>query len=128
MRATIGIVAVLVFTLLGAGLADNLDLLKQYETGKREFRELMVGDRILVFFHERTLDNEKYSAKVERDQIVYQLDPTTGSLLKTISTWRPDLPETLPAIGVTRELAEAMVEGEVIFSQLYIISPRSEIL
>ena len=101
--------------------ADDMDLLAPYETGEREFRKLEIGDKI-VFFHQRMVGD----AYVEKDFIVYQFDGESGELLARKVHWRNDVPQYM-APGITKEQAEAMVEGEVESSELWIISPESDI-
>jgi len=115
-------VGILIAGLTAAARAD--DLLAPYEADEREFRRAEVGDKI-VYFHQRMIGD----AIVEKDFIVYQFDRDTKALLDKKVRWRPEIPED-PAYAVpviTKELAEAMAEGEVVFSQLYIISPESDI-
>ena len=115
-------VGILIAGLTAAARAD--DLLAPYEADEREFRRAEIGDKI-VYFHQRMIGD----AIVEKDFIVYQFDRDTKALLDKKVRWRPEIPED-PAYAapvITKELAEAMAEGEVVFSQLYIISPESDI-
>jgi hypothetical protein len=98
------------------------NLVSHYESGKRHFEEVEIGPR-LVYFHQRMIGN----AIVEKDYIVYQFDRSTEELLARKSHWRDDLPECLPAGLLSREQAESMVSGEVQFSDLYYISPESDV-
>ena len=104
------------------GSSGATDLISRYENGERAFREIEIGD-MLVYYHLRTVDG----AKVEKDYIVYQFDRGTGDLLARKSHWRDDLPEHLPAGLISREGAEGIVGGEILFSDLYIISPESDV-
>jgi len=63
-------------------------------------------------------------AVVEGDFIVYQFEKQTRKLLKKKARWRDDLPDQITPL-ISREQAEAMVQGSVKFSQLLIISPES---
>lgn len=96
-------------------------LLKQYEDDYEEFEEIEINDKT-IFYQQREIEG----AIVEKDFKVYQFDSEDEELLGTNINWREDLPEyTSPQI--TKEQAESMVEGEVQFSKLYIISPDSDI-
>ena len=116
--------AVVVGALIGgiAMAAPSNDLLAPYETGEREFKRFEIGDKI-VYFHQRMLNG----AIVEKDFINYQFDKDTEQLLDKKVHWRTDLPEYVPRAEISREEAESMAEGEVLFSKLYIISPESDV-
>jgi len=96
--------------------------LSQYEDGQLEFREYSSGN-LLVYYHQRKLGE----AIVENDFIVYQFDAATEKLISVRRRWRDDLPDNLTPIQITREEAESLVEGEVLRSSLYIISPESDV-
>ena len=98
------------------------ELLGQYGDEDKHFEEIEIGS-MRVFFHQRTIDG----AAVEKDHIVYQLDRETGRLLARKSHWRGDLPASLPGRRISRRQAEAMVQGAVLFSGLYVISPESDV-
>lgn len=100
--------------------ADNL--LGRYEFSDRQFEEMEIGDKT-VYFHQRTIGE----AVVEKDYIVYQFDRRTHELLARKAHWRDDVPDRLPEILIDRYEAEAMVEGDVRSSRLYIISPESDV-
>jgi len=104
--------------LIGTGIDD---LLGDYETGDEEFKRLEIGDSI-VYFYQRMIDD----AIVERDFIVYQFDRATGELIDRKVHWLSDLPEHI-TIDITKEQAESMVMGEVQFTEMYIISPDSDV-
>jgi len=87
-----------------------------------EFKSFNISDRD-VYFHQRMLD----SAIVEGDFINYQFDRPAQAVLKKKTHWRPGLSKHLPPLGATKEQAEAKAEGDVQFSQLYIISPDSDV-
>jgi hypothetical protein len=99
------------------------DLLADYESGDRLFEEVEIGDRLVVYFHQRMIGE----VTVEKDLIVYQFNRYTGELLDRKAHWREDLPGELPPLALTREEAELMVAGEVEFAKLYIISPESDV-
>jgi hypothetical protein len=105
---------------VSAANADD-DLLARYETGDRKFERVEIGDMI-VYFHQRMIDG----AIVEKDFIVYQFDKDTKELLSRKIHWRSGLPEHV-TLEVAKEEAESMVEGEVQFTRLYIISPESDV-
>ena len=102
--------------------AAPMDLLERYGDGAFAFEEIEIG-RLRVYYHQRTLGE----AVVEKDYIVYQLDKETGELVARKSHWRDDLPAELPDVRLSRAEAEAKVEGSVLFSELYIISPESDV-
>jgi hypothetical protein len=87
-----------------------------------EYKRVEVGNRV-VYYHQRTLGQ----AIVEKDFINYQFDAKSNKFLKGLKRWRKDLPDQLPPLRLTKEEAEAMVEGEVQFSNPYIISPDSDV-
>jgi hypothetical protein len=88
--------------IIGAASADGRDdLLKDYETGGREFTRVQIGDRT-VYSHQRTLNG----AIVEKDFIVYQFDRDTEKLVDKRTHWRPDLPEEVVPV-VPRDQAES---------------------
>jgi hypothetical protein len=103
---------------------SNMDLLKKYETNYKQFKKIEIGDKT-IFFQQRMIGD----AIVEKDFKIYQIDKNSGKLLKKKINWRDDLLEYLPLerIMISKEQAESMVEGEVQFSKLYIISPESDV-
>jgi len=111
----------LAIALPAASASADRALLEPYEDGTREFRALEINDELLVYFHQRTVEE----ATVERDQIVYQFDSSTGELIARLSSWRDDLPETLPDLGLSAEAAAGMVEGDVRSVRLLYIDPES---
>jgi hypothetical protein len=117
-------IALAVVVLLIAVPASSVppDLFERYGDAGRHFEELEIGG-MLVYYHQRTIGE----AVVEKDRIVYQLDPETGELIARKSHWRDDLPEALPEPLLSREAVEALVPGEVLFSRLYVISPESDV-
>jgi len=97
-------------------------LLEKYEANYEQFKEVEVGDKI-VYFHQRKIGE----AIVEKDFIVYQFDKNTEELLAKKTQWQNDLPKHLTQSIIAKEEAESLVEGEVQFSKLYIISPESDV-
>ncbi len=87
-----------------------------------EWQRDEIGRRV-VFFQQRKIGQ----AIVEKDFINYQFDQQTGELLKQIRRWRPGLAAELPALAVDQAQAEVQVEGKVLFSKLYLISPDSDV-
>ena len=102
--------------------APDDNLLKKHDTNYKQFKEFVIGEKI-VYYKQRMLGD----AIVEKDQIVYQFDKKTGKLLAKKTRWRVDLPKKIPEIKITKKKAESIVEGEVQFSHLYIISPESDV-
>ena len=102
-----------------AGAADRL---RQYESSDRQFEETEIGGKT-VYFHQRMVGE----AIVEKDYIVYQFDSETGRLLARKAHWRDDIPDRLPEALIAGYEAEAMVEGDIQSSRLYLISPESDV-
>jgi len=86
-----------------------------------QYEELEIGDN-LVYWRQRMLGG----AIVEKDFIVYQFDKITKKLVSKIAQWRNDLPADIFTV-ITKEEAESMVSGTPLFSNLYIISPTSDV-
>ena len=101
--------------------AETDELLSQYEKGDREFERLEIGSMI-VYWHQRIIDG----AIVEKDQIVYQFDSASEELLARKAHWREDLPAHI-TINILVDEAENIAGGEPLRSDLYIISPESDI-
>jgi hypothetical protein len=98
---------------------DNL--LGRVEKSDKEFKRLQIGN-VASFFHTRMIG----PAIVEKDYIRYQFNTDTGELIETKKQWREALPETVTPV-ITKGQAESMVEGAVQFSELYIISPDTDV-
>jgi len=114
---------IIVVIISAASKADtHWNLLEGIDPNPTEFKELVIGNKI-VYWHQRIMDE----AIVELDYIVYQFDKKTQELKDVKGHWREDLPPFFPELNVTKEQAESMVKGEVQFSQLFIISPESDI-
>lgn len=96
--------------------------LDSHEPKNRIFNKVNTGDRT-VFYYQRMIDN----AVVEKDFINYQFDQKTGNFLNKSGNWRTDLPEHLKPLNINQKQAESMVKGKVKFSNLYLISPNSNI-
>jgi hypothetical protein len=114
--------AVAVVAVLFAGVSAVGSPLDRYESGDREFVEAEFGDK-QVYHHQRMIGE----AIVEKDYIVYHFDRDTGAFLDKRAHWREDLPDELPMTMIGRGLAESMVEGDVLSSELYYISPESDV-
>ncbi|MCK4660652.1 MAG: hypothetical protein KAV82_14110, partial [Phycisphaerae bacterium] len=110
------------FLCYASAAAAPTGLFERYGDGGRDFEEVEIGS-MLVYFHQRTIGQ----ATVEKDYIVYQLDKHTRELLARKSHWRDDLPAVVPRSLISRVQAEALVEGDIQFSSLYIISPESDV-
>lgn len=63
---------------------------------------------------------------VEKDFTAYELDEDSNSLIAEKRHWRENIPEQLP-VEITKEKAESMVNGTVLSSRLYLISPDSDV-
>lgn len=99
------------------------DLLLSVDKSDRVFTRLENTKlKIVSYFHRRKIGE----AIVEKDFIRYQFNTDTGEVIEKTIRWREGLPEKVIPV-TTREQAEAMVEGEVTSSHLFIISPESEI-
>ena len=101
--------------LLGEELIKNLE-------SKERFTRYEIGTR-LVYFEQRKIGE----AVVEKEFINYQFDKGTNVLEKKVVRWRDGLPSQLPVFRVTKQQAEDMVDGEALFSTLYMISPDSDV-
>ncbi len=104
-------------------VASQAALLEQFEDGGRYFDEITISEDLAVLFHQRMLDG----AIVEKNYVVYQFNRHTGELLARKSHWRDDLPPSLPVISLSDLDAEAMIEGEILFTDLFVISPDSDV-
>ncbi len=115
------IISICLFQPIELAASNYGSLLSQYENGERDFEEIEIGEMV-VFWHQRMIDG----AIVEKDQIVYQFDKSSGQLVDKKVIWREGLPEHI-AIKVSQAEAEMLAEGQVLFSDLYIISPESDV-
>jgi hypothetical protein len=126
-RITIVFIAHLAILFVVAGahgetvIAQEDELLAKYEQSDREFTRLQVEDQV-AYFHQRKIGE----AIVEKDFIRYIFDVNTGELIEQTTQWRDGLPD-LVVPAMSREEAEALVQGEIRFSRLYIISPQTNI-
>ena len=102
-------------------IASEDELLGKYETSDLPFNRDVTDDKI-IYWHDRKIDG----AIVEKDFINYQFDKDTKELIKKTVRWRDDLLEHLPKI-ITKEEAEAMVGGKIMYTNLWFISPESHI-
>ncbi len=64
-------------------------------------------------------------AIVEKDILSYHFSQNTGKLVDKRIRWRDDLPDQLTSDLITKAEVKAVVEGEVLDSLLYYISPDS---
>lgn len=103
--------------------ANREKLLRGYDTTKRMYKKTEDKEMKMVsYFHRRKIDE----AIVEKDFIRYQFNTGTGELVEQKRQWRSDLPEKVTP-SISRKKAEAMVEGKVLFTKLYILSPDSDV-
>jgi hypothetical protein len=77
------------------------------------------GSDVVVCYGHQAVDE----AGVGGTELYYMFDVESGVLLRKRIKWRHDLPEHLPPLAISREEAEAMVEGEVRGSYLAFLSP-----
>jgi hypothetical protein len=77
------------------------------------------GSDVVVCYGHQAVDE----AGVGGTELYYMFDVESGALLLKRISWRHDLPEHLPPLAISREEAEAMVEGEVRGSHLAFLSP-----
>jgi len=96
-------------------------LLAEHETSSLVFKKVETED-VTTYFHRREIGE----ATVEKDFIRSQIQPDTGELIESSRRWRAGLPASFSP-SVTKRQAESRVEGEVVFSKLYIISPDSNV-
>jgi len=99
------------------------NLLEPYEDGSRVFTEVEIGEDLVVYYHQRTIQD----AAVEKDFIVYQFDRHSSHLLARKSHWRDDLPEAFPFDLISRDEAIARVQGDIQWTRLLVISPESDV-
>jgi len=102
-------------------IANEDDLLGKYEKSNKKFKKFEIGD-VIVYWHQRMIDD----AIVEFDYIRYELDKNTEELKEKNIHWRDDLPEQLPPI-ISKEQAVSMIRGEILSTNLYFISPESNV-
>ena len=102
-------------------IASEDELLGKYEKSDKRFRRYEIGDSI-VYWHQRMIDD----AIVEFDYIRYKFDKNTKELIEKDIHWRDDLPEHLPPI-IPKEQAESMIGGKVKYTNLWFISPESDV-
>ena len=102
-------------------IARQDDLLAKYEQSDREFIRLQIEDQV-SYFHQRQIGE----ATVEKDFIRYIFAVSTEELIEKTTRWREGLPDKI-APRVLKEEAEALAEGQIRFSRLYIISPQTNI-
>ncbi len=96
-------------------------LLAKHEKSDKVFEKLQI-EKVASYFHQRKIGD----AIVEKEFIRYQFNTETGELIEQKKQWRSGLPEQVTPV-ISREQAEAMVEGTVQFTRLYIISPESDV-
>jgi len=118
------VLLLMVFPSVTAGqqvMASHEPLLSRVDNSDRVYTMLQV-DSIVSYFHQRMIGD----AIVERDFIRYKFNLTTDQLIEDSVSWRDGLPESVEPV-IAREQAEAMCEGMIQFSDLWIISPGTDI-
>ncbi len=121
------------FLMFGQALAaDKCQRLKQAE--KTEYHRICQTKEKIIFFEQRTVDvvieaqkgtKQIEKAIVEGDYVNYQLSLQNG-LFSTQAEWRKDVVQSYRA-KVSQQQAEVMTEGDVQFSNLFVISCDSQI-
>ena len=106
-------------------IASEDELLEKYEKSDSVFKRTEKGNWI-TYRHPPHPPRMIDGAIVEKDRRVYIFDRSTKELLEKNIHWRDDLPEHLPPI-ITREEAESMVGGKIMYTDLWYISPESDI-
>ena len=118
------VTAVLIVVIVLGGSTVALasdDLIRKYESNGGEFKRAEIGNKT-IYFQQRMIGN----AIVEKDFILYHFDKGTKGLSEKQMHWRKSLAEHIVP-KITREQAESMVEGKILFTKLYIISPKSDV-
>ena len=113
------IVGILLLGSIAAWASD--ELIRRYESNGREFKRAEIGNKT-IYFQQRMIGD----AIVEKDFILYRLDRGTRRLSEKKVRRRSGLPENVIP-GITKGQAESMVDGKILFSKLYIISPDSDV-
>jgi hypothetical protein len=104
---------------IGEGDFEEFGIAEKLENG--QFQREVSQDHVACWY-QRMIDG----AIVEGDHLYYLFDSQSQALLKKQVWWRSDLEERLPSPLMSREQAEAMVEGEVQHSMLVIIHPDTD--
>ena len=94
-------------------IANESEFLEKYGESELEFKK-MGSAGLIVYWHNRTIDD----AMVIGDEILYHFDEETKEFVMKRVNWRDDLPENLPSNLITKEEAEAMVEGNIMHTYL----------
>jgi len=111
------------------------DLVTPDRIGEEDFEQFAIGEKLVNDQFQRDVSEDQIAcwyqrvidgAIVEGDRLYYLFDLEAGALLKKQVWWRSDLAEHLPSPLITREEAEAVVEGEVQYSMLVIIHPDTD--
>jgi len=121
-KISLFIISLIFFLTIDPAFALPIDTLMGYETNYDQFIETEIAGKI-VYFYQRMIDD----AIVEKDFKVYHFDKKTGEFITKKSHWRDGLPEHLPKLKISKDKAQSMVKGTVKFSELYIISPESDV-
>jgi hypothetical protein len=110
------------------------DYLTPDSVGSEDWNKYDIGDKLRSGYFQRHLspslgsivcygDRAVDDVSIGGDELHFAFDINSGQLLRKRIHWRWDLPEQLPTPLISREEAEAMVEGEVNRSWLAILSP-----
>ncbi|MBD3368511.1 MAG: T9SS type A sorting domain-containing protein [Candidatus Eisenbacteria bacterium] len=115
-------VVLALLTATAAPAADPARVIEEHGDGHLAFERVVIGP-FEVYHHQRTL----HGAVVEKDQIVYRFDRASGELLSRKAVWRDDVDDRTPAPVITAGEAGALAPGSVLFADLYIITPDSDV-
>lgn len=102
-------------------IAKDEPLLRMYDNSERVYIRLQI-DSVVSFFYQRKIGE----IKVEKDFIRYQFNLNSKQLIEDSTHWRSDLPDSVK-LYLLQDEAEALIKGEVLFSNLYYISPNSDV-
>jgi hypothetical protein len=105
---------------IGHGEWNEYQIGKVLRSGQFK-RHLSTDPARIVCYADRVIDG----ALVSGDELYYMFDIGSRELLRRRIHWTEGLPEQLPPLQISQAEAEAMVEGEVSFSYLGILSPDS---
>ncbi|MFH1132853.1 MAG: hypothetical protein V1735_00005 [Nanoarchaeota archaeon] len=84
------------------------------------YQSVEIGNKI-VMYQPRVING----AIVEGDSKIQIFEKTTSKFIEQKGHWRSDLPRNIPSPKITKQDAEKIAGGQVLFSDLWIISPDS---
>ena len=113
------IVGILLLGSIAAWAGD--EQIRRYGSNGREFKRAEIGDKT-IYYQQRMIGN----AIVEKDFIVSRFEDGIRQESEKNVTRQGRVPENVTPI-ITKEQAEVMVEGKVLVTKLYIISPDSDV-